>query len=300
MKVNAFDLTDPIPEMTDPHVITMLSPWMDAGRVGTLTLSGLKEYFGAKELGKITTPGRFFDFTRYRPVVHYDGERRVLTIPNSTLSYAKREDGPDLIFFQVLEPHAFAEQYVDSVVEVLKALNVKRHCRVGASYASVPHTRPLPVSHSIGGRQVDPTTGELLPRNTTYQGPTSIMNMVTEKLEGLGVEVMSLTVRLPYYAQLEEDHTGASGILEAFYNLYKLPPVFVDTIALHKSEGDRQYREVSSQIGRDPANKSFVESMEAEYDSQSPNQAPASEPPPPLSPDTEKFLRDITQDMGGA
>lgn len=298
MRVRAFDVSDPLPTLRDPHAITVLSPWMDAGRAGSLSLSRLKEYFRATDIGRLATPGRFFDFTRYRPMTHREGDRRVLTIPNSTLSYARRSEGPDLIFFQVMEPHSFAEQYVDSVFEVLKALKVTRHCRIGATYASVPHTRPLLVSYSIGGRQVDRRTGEVVERNRTYQGPTSIMNLVTERLERLGVETTSLMVRLPYYAQLEADHTGIACLLESFYDLYKLPSMFVDTILLDRSEGGRQYREISVQIANHPVNKSIVERMEAEYDSPAAKEPPAPEPPP-LSSEMERFLREISENLGG-
>ena len=69
-----------------------------------------------------------------------DGARQV-KIPNSTIRYATTENGPDYLFFHLLEPHSNGEDYTDSILEVVRHFGVKRYCRVGAMYDAVPHTR---------------------------------------------------------------------------------------------------------------------------------------------------------------
>ena len=59
MKVGEFELVDPVPEMNNTVAISMLRPWIDVGRVGTLSLRKLEQYLGAKELGRLATPGKF-------------------------------------------------------------------------------------------------------------------------------------------------------------------------------------------------------------------------------------------------
>ncbi len=70
MRIGAFELNEPIPELREPHVFATLRPWIDVNNVGTLTLNGLEAQFGAKELAKLARPGNFFDFTRYRPTLY--------------------------------------------------------------------------------------------------------------------------------------------------------------------------------------------------------------------------------------
>ena len=65
MNIGAFEIVDELPELKDPHVFAMVRPWVDVGSVGTLTLNRLEHFMGSKELGKLTQPGKFFDFTRY-------------------------------------------------------------------------------------------------------------------------------------------------------------------------------------------------------------------------------------------
>src|SRR5574341_1254530 len=146
MRVGAFEVDEPIPELRDPHVISMLSPWLDAGSVGTLTLDVLERNFGARSIARLARPGNFFDFTRYRPTIQYKDGERVYRVPNCDLSYARSEQGQDLAFLHLLEPHAGAEEYIDSILELLKTIGTKRLCRIGAMWDAVPHTRPLPVN----------------------------------------------------------------------------------------------------------------------------------------------------------
>ncbi len=106
----------------------------------------------------------------------------------------------DLIFCHILEPHSFAEKYIDSLVRVLQALGVKRYCRIGAMYDSGPHTREIPVTVSINGQWTS-STGQARTqrRRRPYQGPTTIMSLVGDRLEQQGVENMTFMARFPQY-----------------------------------------------------------------------------------------------------
>lgn len=116
MRIGAFELLYPLPELREFHALAMLRPWIDVGSVGTLSLSQLENHFGARELGKLAKAGEFFDFTRYRPIIHFEEGRREVSIPNTTVTYAKRERAPDFLFLKLLEPHMLGEAYVHSVL----------------------------------------------------------------------------------------------------------------------------------------------------------------------------------------
>ncbi|MCH8206730.1 MAG: hypothetical protein IH956_06965, partial [Chloroflexi bacterium] len=92
MRIGAFEVGEPVPELKNTCAIAMLRPWIDVGRVGTLVLNKLEKHLGAKELGRLARPGTFFDFTQYRPRIRNVEGRRVLTIPNSSVQYAHDDD----------------------------------------------------------------------------------------------------------------------------------------------------------------------------------------------------------------
>ena len=70
MRVGEFEIQEPLPALREPHVIASLTPWIDAGSVGSLSIERLERYMRAEDMGGLATPGRYFDFTRYRPVVY--------------------------------------------------------------------------------------------------------------------------------------------------------------------------------------------------------------------------------------
>jgi hypothetical protein len=300
MRVGAFEINEPVPELKDPHAFAMIRPWVDVGSVGTLTLNRLERFMGSKELGKLHRPGTFFDFTRYRPNMRFvDGVRQV-KIPNSTIRYATTENGPDYLFLHLLEPHSNGEDYTDSILEVVRYFGVKRYCRVGAMYDAVPHTRPLLVTGSLGSVEQKRPVPNFKLQQSTYQGPTTIMNLLSEGIERDEIETINFMVHLPQYVQLEEDYAGTSRMIEVLSSVYEnIPP---DLAPVRR--GQRQYRELNSTVDRNSELKTLIQQMEQYYDSQltaesSSTSSEQSSSSPALSPEIEAFLNELGDRLEG-
>ena len=294
MKIGAFNINEPVPELHEPHAFAMIRPWVDVGSVGTLTLGRLERFLGSSELGRLDRPGNYFDFTRYRPSMRVVRGERVVRVPNSIVRYAHAENGRDYLFFHLREPHANSEEYTDSILEVIEYFKVKRYCRVGAMYDAVPHTRPLLVTGSLGDvPQIKPVSNFKL-RGSTYQGPTTIMNLVSEGIDKLDIETINFMVHLPQYLQLEEDFTGASRMIEVLSSVYEDIPLDLAPVR----RGQRQYRELSAAVERNSELKGLIQQMEAYYDAQV--DAEETKPQEPnldvsLSPEIESFLNEMGQ-----
>ena len=215
MKVGEFELVDPVPEMNNTVAISMLRPWIDVGRVGTLSLRKLEQYLGAKELGRLATPGKFFDFTRYRPRMRIVNGERVFTKPNTIVHHAKDQySGRDYLFIHIREPHNFGEEYTDSIVELFNYCKVTEYCRIGGMYDSVPHTRPILVTGSMTDAQ-----------------------------------------------ELDEDHLGASRLLEVLCAVYDFPSDLAE-----KSRGDQQYKEIEKAIDYGGEVGTLIKQLETYFD----------------------------------
>ncbi len=65
-------MRDPVPECNEPYVLATLRPWIDVNNVGSLVLTEVEAQFKATELGTLSKPGHFYDFTRYRPIIHLE------------------------------------------------------------------------------------------------------------------------------------------------------------------------------------------------------------------------------------
>ena len=171
MRLRAFDLNEPIPELNEPHALAVIQPWTDVSSVGSLVLSCLEAYLGAKELGKLARPGNFFDFTRYRPTINRKANSSEVKIPNTVITYGTQSGSHDFLFLRLLEPQMLAEVYVDSVVELFKTFGVKRYCLLGSMYDMVPYTRPLLVTGSASNPGLQNALALVNIRHSDYQGP---------------------------------------------------------------------------------------------------------------------------------
>ena len=282
--------------MRRPHVIASLRPWIDAGSVGSLSLARLERHLGAKDLASLATPGKFFDFTRYRPVVYFVDGQRKMTIPNTLIRYAVGQGDYDFILLHLLEPHSYSDEYIDSMSALFEHFQVQRYCRVGGMYDAVPHTRPLIVTGSLDGEELTGVPGVTPPRRTPYQGPTSIINLLSDRARDIGIDNLSLMVRLPQYVQLDEDYTGSARLLGVLGHLYDLPK----ELSVSR-RGTRQYERVSAEMERNTGVKALVEQLENDYDSRMDplleGEPSSEEGPSPLSPSVEKFLRELGENL---
>jgi len=294
VRIGAFEVKEPIPELNEPYLFAILRPWIDVNNVGTLVLNELETQYGAKELARLAKPGHFFDFTRYRPTLYYEEGIRRVSIPNMTLRYAKREGGNDLLFLHLLEPHALSEVYVDSVLKLLKTLKVKKYILLGSMYDVVPHTRPLIINGGAIGRetQLDLKKSEAQP--SYYQGPTSITTLITQRAPEFGTETIWFIVSLPQYVILEEDYIGKMRLTEILNLLYNIP---IDKKDFEKATEQRNI--INQKVEKTPELKNILPQLETLYEVRIKREE--GEKRPKLSPEIEEILWKIMgKDFGKA
>ncbi|MFC1981902.1 PAC2 family protein [Chloroflexota bacterium] len=286
MRLGAFELNEPLPELNEPHALAMLQPWVDVGRVGTLTLEWFEGHFMTGELARLARPGSFFDFTRYRPTIYLGEGRRQVTVPNCYVKYGKQKAGNDFIFLHLLEPHSHGEVYVESVLRLLKRFGVRRYCLLGSMYDYVPHTKPLIVTGGAVGEGIQQGLKKMGIEPSGYQGPTSIVSQVSQRAATSGLETMSLIIHLPQYTQLDEDYMGTVQLVKVLGSLYDLP---VDEAYTEKAEQQRE--QISLALDKNPQLKAIVEQLESSYEAHA--EKSKEEGTPRLSPEVENFLSEM-------
>ena len=287
MRVKGFELDETLPELRAPHAIVSLRPWLEMGRVGRQVLVRLEKHLKGHEFGRLAQPGNFYDFTRYRPRVNKVKGERQMTIPNTTLAFAKGEGPHDFLFFHLLEPHALGEDFVESVLEILKLFDVKRYAQVGGVSDAVPHTRPL----LVNGVVPDGYTERLRVQQSNYQGPTSIAYQITQEASTLGIETMSFLVHLPHYTQLDEDHSGVARLMEVLSELYDIPARLINA-----GSGKRQYQQIDAVMSRNPQARNMIQQLEASYDARV--RASKEGERQILAPEVEHFLEEMEKRLG--
>jgi len=286
MKLGAFELNEPLPKLKKPHALAMLQPWIDAGSVGTLTFSWLETHFKTKELARLSRPGDFFDFTRYRPTIYYEEGRRQVTIPNTYVTYGKRKTGNDFLFLHLLEPHSHSEVYVDSVLRLLERFGIERYSLIGSMYDIVPHTRPLTVTGGGIGEKAQQDAERMGIESSEYRGPTTFTYLISQGAPDMGIETMSFIVHLPQYTQMDDDYMGTTRLMEVLGSLYDIPR---DESYIKKAE--QQLEQISVSLEKNPQMKSIIEQLETRYEARANRRK--EEETPQLSPEVERFLTEM-------
>ena len=217
-----------------------------------------------------------------------------MSIPNTTIRYAKREGQNDLLLLRLLEPHAHAEFYISSVLKLLKTFKVKKYILLGSMYDMVPHTRPLLVSgYGMGEKALqDVRKAGILP--ITYHGPSSIANLITKEAAESGIEVIVLIVSLPQYMVLDEDYLGKLRLMEVLNTLYNIP------VAKEDFEKALEQRDrINERLESSPEVKILLPQLENVYDART--KAMEKEGVPSLTPEMEELFWKITgKDIGRA
>lgn len=261
MRIGAFQIKDFAQECNEPYVMVTLRPWIDVNSVGSLVLKELGSQYGAVEIGELAKPGIFYDFTRYRPTIHLEEGIRDLSIPNTTIRWAKRDGAHDLLLMRLLEPHAHAEFYIESVMRLLTTFKAKKYILLGSMYDMVPHTRPLLVSgYGMGDKAVEEVKrAGALP--ITYNGPSTIANLITKKAAESGIDATVFIVSLPQYVVVEKDFAGKMRLMELLSLLYDIP--------FDRKDFDRaleQYNSVKERVESSHEVKMILPQLENVYD----------------------------------
>ncbi|MFW6195590.1 MAG: PAC2 family protein [Chloroflexota bacterium] len=292
MNVGWFDIELPDPPLRSPHALVMLRPWINVGNVGSVVLSRIGNLYGAEEIGRLSRPGRFYDFTRYRPEMKWVEGEREITTPNTVVQVARRAEPPDLVLLHLLEPHVHTEDFNESVLEVLGQLGVSHYITVGGMYDSVPHSRPLIVTGAARGWAEEPDLGNVALARSSYEGPTSAVGGISVEAAKQGIATLTVMVHLPMYLQLDNDYAGAARALEALSPLYGFSYENLPEVEL----GRQQYSQVTPAMSNNPRLAEMVNRFEDEYD----NRETQDEAPPSveLSPEIERFLNEIQGDEG--
>ena len=281
MNIEEFDLNIPISSYKNSHFISILRPWINVGNVGHNAISRLVKIFELEELGKLNKPSKYYDLTRYRPEILNDNGERRIRIPNSVI-FGKRVPSEQNIFLiYMLEPHAFAEDFNEAIIDLINKLDGKRYISIGGMFDSVPHTKPLPVTGSYKGWIPPSPLDETLKSNSSYVGPTSMTSQLSQILnKKLSIETLSLMVHIPLYIKLEDDYLATYRLLETLSKIYNF-----DKNLPELEKGEKQYKDIHKNL----INNSQVSEMIKQFEDEN----KYSEDKLDLSPEIENFLKDL-------
>jgi proteasome assembly chaperone (PAC2) family protein len=271
-----------------PALICAFKGWNDAGDAASSALTFVGESLGARRFATID-PEEFYDFQATRPRVKLaDGLARVLEWPEVELYEARIPRAPrDLILLTGHEPSFRWRTFTSLIVELAEAIGVQLMVTLGALLADVPHTRPV----SVTGFASDPVLVTRLGLQTsTYEGPTGIVGVLSNRCQAAGLPSASLWAAVPHYIAAAPNPKAALALVR---KLEGLVGVAVDASDLEAAAADYE-RQVNAAVQSDPDVQAFVERLEAASDDEeSLTELPSGES---IARDLQRFLRQRGED----
>ncbi len=262
--------------------------WNDAADAASSALTFVGESLQARRFATID-PEEFYDFQATRPRVKLaDGLARVLQWPEVELYEARIPRAPrDLILLTGHEPSFRWRTFTSMIVELAEAIGVQLVVTLGALLADVPHTRAV----SVTGFASDPMLVDRLGLQTsTYEGPTGIVGVLSNRCQAAGLPTASLWAAVPHYIAAAPNPKAALALVR---KLEGLVGVAVDAGDLETAAADYE-RQVNAAVQSDPDVQAFVERLEAaREDDDSLTELPSGDS---IARDLQRFLRQRGED----
>jgi proteasome assembly chaperone (PAC2) family protein len=280
------DLTwSEIPVLRRPLLLVAFEGVFDAAQAATSALRWVCDRASASTIAEID-PERFFDFQQVRPLVRIaaDGNREI-DWPKTTVSAARTSSLRDLVVMTGKEPHLRWNGFAEHVVEVARRSGCEMVVTVGAFNAMVPHTRPFGVTASA----VHP---ELVRRlnlsRPTYEGPTGLVGVISERVERSSIPAISLRVSVPHYVPGPPNPKATRALLRRLQQTTGVTTGYEDL----DSEVSEWSNRVDQAVASDDESRAYVEHLERQVDSRE-ELLPSGDD---LAAELEAFLRDQRPD----
>lgn len=276
------------PVLHRPALITAFGGWNDAGDAATTALRYLADQWDATSFATVD-PDEFYDFTETRPrVALAEGNTRriewpVVELLAADLAGASADDSVgDAVLLIGPEPQLRWRAFCAEVTALAAELGVSRVVHLGALLAEIPHSRPVPLSVSGGGRALP---GHESNTTSTYEGPTGIVGVLHSACLEAGLQSTSLWATVPTYVSGAPSPKAALALVE---QTSRLVHVEVTTGLLEVAA--RVYeQEVDALVADDEDTADYVRRLEHDFDDDTPADPDAVTA---LTDEIERFLRD--------
>jgi proteasome assembly chaperone (PAC2) family protein len=257
------------PALDRATLVLALSGWMDGGDVSTGTVRRLVDLLDARPVAEIDPepfyiynfPGSMEMTALFRPHVKIeDGLVAALEMPSNTFHC---HEPANLVFFLGKEPNLRWRAFGDAVLELARAVGVRRILFVGSFGGSVPHTREPRLYVTCSDAALLPEMEQYGLRRTGYEGPGSFTSYLLTRAPAAGLEMVSLVAEIPGYLQ-GRNPLSIEAVTRRLAKILRLP---LDLQAL-RAESTEWELEVSRVVEKDAEMAETVRQLEEAYDNE--------------------------------
>lgn len=248
---------DFMPTMRQPYLLLTFAGWSDAAGVATAAGRFLVDHLQAKRFASIDSE-EFFSFVLQRPQARYNdaGEREVVWPANEFFVSLQPQLEHDIIICVGVEPHLKWRTFTNLMLEIIKRCDVYQTITLGALWADVLYSAPVPFSGSASEPELAVRLG--LRGGSRYEGPTGMVGVLHDTLRRHSLISASLWANMPYYISAEPNPKGILALGRRGMEIVGLSPVFPE---LEEEARDFEAR-VAEAIATDPKVAAHVRELE--------------------------------------
>lgn len=227
-----------------PLVLIAFHGWNDAGEGATSVIDHLADATDA-DLAFALDPEDYYDFTTNRPIVVADGVGNTHLEWSTTELLVGRLDNHDLVLITGPEPNYHWRDFSARLLSAIRSMKPERVIFLGALLADVPHRRPVQIAEN----------------DTTYEGPTGIVGVLTQKSMDAGLPTTWLWASVPHYVAEPPNPKVTWAFLQHLSHMLDLD---LPTGDLPQQAAEWQAR--VDELVSDPELASYISSLEEHYD----------------------------------
>ncbi len=248
------------PLLKEPILITSFQGWIDAGLAASGAMTELLAQTPTEVLATFNTD-ELLDYRTRRPTMRIDdGISDELEWPNIELRWGRHFSGQDVLLLIGPEPDFRWKGFIETIVDLLRRLDVKLAISLGAFPAPVPHTRNVKLAATAPSLSAVESIG-VLPG--TIEVPAGIESALNERLNANNITAIGLWARVPHYVSTMAFPAASIALLEGITKLSKLP---IDLSEL-KEMSKETTKKVNSLIENNDEHNEMIHQLEISSDS---------------------------------
>ena len=247
------------PTLRRPALVAAFSGWNDAADGATDAVRWLARTSSAREFATLEIE-EYVDFQASRPTVELvDGVVRGIEWPTLTFS-AGSVGTRDLVLLLGVEPNLRWRTFCDDVLSVARVTGCELIVTLGALLGDTPHTRPIKCTGSATDAVLAARLGM---QRSRYEGPTGIVGVLHDAVRRADFASASIWAPVPHYVGTPPNPKASRALLDRLRDLLDLDLDLTD-LDIAASAWERSVSEV---VAGDAEVSSYVERLEARYDS---------------------------------
>jgi hypothetical protein len=246
-------------DLSEPVLVVCMDGWIDAGFAAATAVGQLKLQVRTNRLVRFDTD-ELVDWRARRPVMRLvDGVNTGLSWPRIQMRHGIDAVGAHLLVLTGPEPDMRWRRFLDELVGLVKALDVKTVVNLGAFPAPAPHTRPVTIGSTATTRELADRVG-FLPGS--FDIPSGITAAIERACADLDVDAVGLWARVPHYVAQMPYPAASAALLDS---LARLTGLVIDTSELQRS-GERAVAQIDELVRNNPDHVAMLRQLESGYD----------------------------------